>query len=70
MMENQLILINQSEDEPAYYLRAWRKINTLDRAIARDNMHWYTTRTVNNQLGRSDHTPVTLTITSAARQHG
>ena len=64
MLENRLILINLPDDPPTCYSRAWKTKSTPDLAMGTGDMHKLTTRTVNKQLGGSDHLPITLTITS------
>nr|KAG5697688.1 hypothetical protein BaRGS_000573 [Batillaria attramentaria] len=70
MMEKQLTLINQPDDKPTCYSRAWKTLSTPDVAMATDDIHRITTRTVQTQLGGSDHLPVILNIsTEGCRTH-
>ena len=62
MIDNQLILINTPEDKPSYYSRAWKTSSTPDLAMATEDIQKLTTRIVNDQLGGSDHVPITLHI--------
>ena len=62
MTDNQLILINQPDDKPSYFSRAWKISSIPDLAIATEDIEKRTTRTVNSQLGGSDHLPITLSI--------
>ena len=71
MMENKLILINQPDDTPTFYSRAWKKTSSPDLAMATDDIDRHITRTVESQLGGSDHVPVILQIsnTGSTTQH-
>ena len=62
MTDNKLILINKPDDKPSYFSRAWKKTSTPDIAMASEDVQKKTTRTVNDQLGGSDHLPITLLI--------
>nr|KAG5704568.1 hypothetical protein BaRGS_031832 [Batillaria attramentaria] len=62
LIDNQLILINQPDDKPAYYSRAWKKTSTPDLAMATEDLQKQTTRVVSDQLGGSDHLPIILHI--------
>jgi len=64
MIENNLILINQPEDKPTCYSRAWKTLSSPDLAMATEDIHRLTTRTVSTQIGGSDHLPTTLSISS------
>lgn len=64
MMENNLILINQADDKPTCFSRAWKTTSTPDLAIATEDIHKLTSREVSTQLGGSDHLPVILNISS------
>jgi ribonuclease HI len=63
MIDNDLVLINNPEDKPSYYSRAWKKTSTPDIAMATEDIERRTTRSVGEQLGGSDHLPITLDIT-------
>ena len=60
MTENNLILINRPDDKPSYFSRAWKKLSTPDIAMASEDIQKRTARHVDNQLGGSDHLPITL----------
>nr|KAG5691968.1 hypothetical protein BaRGS_011359 [Batillaria attramentaria] len=60
LIDNQLILINQPDDKPSYYSRAWKKTSTPD--LAAEDLQKQTTRVVSDQLGGSDHLPIILHI--------
>nr|KAG5698663.1 hypothetical protein BaRGS_022551 [Batillaria attramentaria] len=62
LIDNQLILINQPDDKPSYYSRAWKKTSTPDLAMATEDLQKQTTRVVSEQLGGSDHLPIILHI--------
>ena len=62
MMDNQLVLINKPDDTPSYYSRAWKTTSTPDLAFATEDIQKRTIRTVNDQLGGSNHKPITLHI--------
>ena len=62
LIDNQLILINTPEDKASYYSRAWKTTSTPDLAMATEDIQKLTTRVVNDQLGGSDHVPITLHI--------
>jgi len=62
MAENQLVLINQPDDEPTFFSRAWTSTSSPDLAIATENIHKNTVRELCPQLGGSHHKPVILTI--------
>ena len=62
MMENKLVLVNQPDDKPSYYSRAWRKTSTPDLAMASEDIQKHTLRTVTDQLGGSDHRPIILEV--------
>ena len=64
MMENRLVLVNQPDDKPTCYSRAWKTTSTPDLAIATEDIHKLTSRAVTSQLGGSDHLPVILSISS------
>ena len=59
MVDNQLILISHPADPLTCYSRAWQTTSTPDLAMATGDIHKLTTRTVDKQLGGSDHLPVT-----------
>ena len=60
--ENNLILINEPMDTPTFYSRRWHSTTTPDLAFCTEDIHQNITRTVEDQLGGSDHRPVTITI--------
>nr|KAG5699229.1 hypothetical protein BaRGS_012750 [Batillaria attramentaria] len=62
LIDNQMILINQPDDKPSYYSRAWKKTSTPDLAMATEDLQKQTTRVVSDQLGGSDHLPIILHI--------
>ena len=64
MMENKLTLINHPDDKPTCYSRAWKTCSTPDLAIATEEIHRLSSRTVSSQLGGSDHLPVILNFSS------
>ena len=63
LIDNQLVLINQPDDKPSYYSRAWKKTSTPDLVMATEDVQKQITRIVNDQLGGSDHLPITLHVT-------
>jgi uncharacterized protein YaaR (DUF327 family) len=67
MIDNQLTLINRPDDPPTCYSRAWRTMSTPDLAISTDNIARQATRSVEQQLGGSDHKPVTIQLQDQAR---
>lgn len=60
--ENHLILVNDPTDTPTFYSRRWKSTTTPDLAFCTDDIHSKISRTVEEQLGGSDHRPVVLTI--------
>lgn len=62
MIENQIILINQPDDPPTFFSRAWRTSSTPDLAMATGDLHRKATRTVKEQLAGSDHRPILIEI--------
>lgn len=62
LIDNQLVLINQPDDRPTYYSRAWKKTSIPDLAMATEDVQKQTTRVVNDQLGGSDPLPIILHI--------
>lgn len=64
MMENKLILINQPDDQPTCYSRAWKTLSTPDLAMATEEIQRLSSRTVSTQLGGSDHRPIILSLCS------
>ncbi|XP_012941411.1 uncharacterized protein LOC106012589 [Aplysia californica] len=60
--ENHLLLVNDPLDQPTFYSRAWHSTTTPDLALCTENLHRHLSRTVETQLGGSDHRPVLLTI--------
>jgi ribonuclease HI len=61
--EHHLILINDPTDTPTFYSRRWHSTTTPDLALCTEDVHKKISRTVESQLGGSDHRPVLLTIT-------
>ncbi|KAK3760362.1 hypothetical protein RRG08_030623 [Elysia crispata] len=57
-----LLLLNDAEDPPTYYSRSWLTTSTPDLAFATEEIALKTSRKVEDQLGGSDHRPITLTI--------
>ena len=57
-----LLLLNDAEDPPTYYSRSWLITSTPDLAFATEEIALKTSRKVEDQLGGSDHRPITLTI--------
>lgn len=62
MIDNQLILLNKPDDKPSFYSRAKKTTSTPDLAVATEDIEKRTTRNVGNQLGGSDHLPITLHV--------
>ena len=62
LIDNQLVLSNQPDDKPSYYSRAWKKTSTPDLVMATEDVQKQITRIVNDQLGGSDHLPITLHV--------
>ena len=69
MLEKHLVLINKPDDPPTCYSRAWRTTSTPDLAIATDDIAGHCKRTVEPQLGGSDHKPITIELQNQARPH-
>jgi ribonuclease HI len=61
--ENKLILLYHPDDTDTFYSRRWKDSFTPDLAFATPDIQKIAQRTVNNQLGGSDHRPVTITLT-------
>ena len=64
MMDNRLVLINHPDDTPTCYSRAWKTSTSPDLAMATEDIQKLSTRMVENQLGGSDHRPITISLTS------
>ncbi|GFS11836.1 hypothetical protein ElyMa_004844400 [Elysia marginata] len=64
MIENQRILINKPDGTPTFFLRAWKSLFTPNLAMATDDIHSLTERSVHIQLGDSDHVPVIINIST------
>lgn len=64
MMEYNLVPINQSDDKPTWYSRAWKISSTPDLSIATEYSQRLSTIPINTQLEESDHMPVILNISS------
>jgi len=62
MIDNSLILINKPDDKPTCLSRAWKTQSTPDIAAATDDIQKICERSVENQLGGSDHLPILLTV--------
>lgn len=62
MMDNELVLINKPDDKPSYYSRAWKTTSTPDLAIATEDIQKRAVRVVHDQLGGSDHLPISIHI--------
>lgn len=62
MIENRLILVNKPDDKPTCYSRAWKTTSHPDLAIATDDLHRICEKSVEGQLGGSDHLPVLLRL--------
>ena len=62
IINNNLILLNKPDDPATFYSRVWRSTSSPDLAIATDDVHKVSNREVCNQLGGSDHRPVSITI--------
>ena len=66
MVERNLILINNPEDPPTFYLSRRKSQSTPDLAIATEYIERDTTRHVPNQLGGNDHKPVLSIISKTS----
>ena len=64
MMENNLILINKPDDKPTCLSRAWKTSSHPDVAMATEDIQQQCERSVEDQLGGSDHLPILLRLTS------
>ena len=64
--EHHLILVNDPTDPPTFYSRRWKSNTTPDMAFCTEDIHQRIKRTVEDQLGGSDHRPVILTISGEA----
>ena len=62
MIDHDLVLINKPNDRPTCYSRAWKSTSTPDIATAMENIQKRTVRIVQNQLGGSDHLPISIYI--------
>ena len=62
MIENRLLLVNKPDDKPTHFHRAWKTTSHPDLAIATDNLHKICEKSVEDQLGGSDHRPVILRL--------
>ena len=62
MIENRLLLVNKPDDQPTHYHRAWKTTSHPDLAIATENLHKICEKSVEDQLGGSDHRPVILRL--------
>ena len=58
MIENWLTLVNKPDDEPTCFSRAWKTTSHPDLAIATDDLHRVCVKSVEDQLGGSDHRPI------------
>ncbi|GFR88202.1 RNA-directed DNA polymerase from mobile element jockey [Elysia marginata] len=61
-IDQNLQLLNDPEDQDTCYSRRWRTTSTLDLDFATDDIAKCKTRTVQDQLARSDHRPIMLTV--------
>ena len=66
--ENHLILINDPEDKNTFYSRRWKTTTSPDLAFCTDDLHKRSSRTVEDQLGGSDHRPVVITISGETNE--
>lgn len=57
-----LHLINDADDPPTYYSRAWRTTSTPDLAFTSGELAPLVKRNVQEQLAGSDHRPILLTL--------
>ena len=64
MLDSQLILINKPDDKPTCLSRAWKTTSHPDLAMATEDIHKQCARSVEDQLGGSDHLPILLHLTS------
>ena len=62
LTENQLILINKPDDKPTHFSRAWKSTSHPDLGIATDDIHKTIEKSVEGQLGGSDHLPIIYRI--------
>ncbi|GFS13483.1 hypothetical protein ElyMa_001397600 [Elysia marginata] len=61
-IDNQLVLLNRADDPPTFTSMTWRTSSTPDIAFATDDIHGRSERSVESQLGGSDHKPSIITI--------
>ena len=64
MLDNKLVLINKPDDKPTCLSRAWKTTSHPDLAMATDDVQKQCIRTVEDQLGGSDHLPILIHINS------
>jgi ribonuclease HI len=61
-IDNKLLLLNDPEDPPTFFSRRWLTTTTPDLAFATEDLAKKTTRSVQGQLGGSDHKPVLICL--------
>ena len=61
-IENNMLLLNDPEDPPTFFLRRWISTSTPDLAFATEDLSRKTNRKVMSQLAGSDHRTVLLAI--------
>ena len=61
-IENNMLLLNDPEDPPAFFSRRWISTSTPDLAFATEDLSRKTNRKVLSQLAGSHHRPVLLAI--------
>ena len=59
---NNLQLVQNHNDEPTFYSRAWKSTSTPDQAMATTDISRHACRTVMPPLATSDHKPIIITI--------
>ena len=61
-IDNRMLLLNDPQDPPTFFSRAWLTTTTPDLAFATGDVTSIAERHVMDQLGGSDHKPVLITL--------
>ena len=69
MLDNKLVLINSPDDKPTCLSRAWNTTSHPDLAMATEDVEKQCTKTVEDQLGGSDHRPILIHVKSSKPPH-
>ena len=69
MLDSKLVLINSPDDKPTCLSRAWNTTSHPDLAMATEDVEKQCTKTVEDQLGGSDHRPILIHVKSSKPPH-